>query len=295
MDGLEVAPKWGAYNRHAIGTPITVDLADLRVGTDLASVLASSPAPQRDDAADFAALNASPRWQQKFADAGTSDWQEKWFLDGDLAKVKSTPLGLQLSAGPKDRDDAHHAVLWTQATFAGDVKMEFTYTRTDTARRNVNILYLQATGVGEPPYATDIATWRELRRVPAMRTYFANMNLLHISFAAFDNHGPISDSDYVRARRYPISDTVAWPETEVPPSYDDTGLFQPGVTYHITAIKTNQRLYFQVQGPDSARLFSWDVSDRPPLLSGRIGLRHMHTRSARYADISISTAPAASP
>lgn len=44
MDGLEVAPKWGAYGGGVIGTEVTVDLADLRVGTDLASVLpAASP------------------------------------------------------------------------------------------------------------------------------------------------------------------------------------------------------------------------------------------------------------
>ncbi len=45
MDGLEVAPKWGAYNKNAIGTDITVDLADLRIGTDLESVM-----PKRADA-----------------------------------------------------------------------------------------------------------------------------------------------------------------------------------------------------------------------------------------------------
>lgn len=45
MDGLEVAPKWGAYGGGAIGTEITVDLADLRVGTDLASVLVRQAAP----------------------------------------------------------------------------------------------------------------------------------------------------------------------------------------------------------------------------------------------------------
>ncbi len=39
MDGLEVAPKWGAYNKNAIGTEITVDLADLRIGTALESVM----------------------------------------------------------------------------------------------------------------------------------------------------------------------------------------------------------------------------------------------------------------
>ncbi len=39
MDGWEVAPKWGAYNRNAIGTDIIVSLADLRIGTSLESVM----------------------------------------------------------------------------------------------------------------------------------------------------------------------------------------------------------------------------------------------------------------
>lgn len=44
MDGLEVAPKWGVYGGGAIGMEITVDLADLRIGTDLESV---QPEPLR--------------------------------------------------------------------------------------------------------------------------------------------------------------------------------------------------------------------------------------------------------
>jgi hypothetical protein len=47
MDGLEVAPKWGAYGGGAIGTDITVNLADLRIGTDLASVRPGSIAVSR--------------------------------------------------------------------------------------------------------------------------------------------------------------------------------------------------------------------------------------------------------
>ncbi len=45
MDGLEVAPKWGAYGGGSVGTDITVNLADLRIGTDFASVTPPSPAP----------------------------------------------------------------------------------------------------------------------------------------------------------------------------------------------------------------------------------------------------------
>lgn len=39
MDGLEVAPKWGCYNKACIGTEITVDLAHMRVAYDLASAM----------------------------------------------------------------------------------------------------------------------------------------------------------------------------------------------------------------------------------------------------------------
>ena len=48
MDGLEVAPKWGAYKKNAIGTEITVDLADLRIGTDLESVMPKRAAARLD-------------------------------------------------------------------------------------------------------------------------------------------------------------------------------------------------------------------------------------------------------
>jgi len=44
MDGLEVAPKWGAYNKNTVGTEITVNLADMRIGRDLESVM---PKPVR--------------------------------------------------------------------------------------------------------------------------------------------------------------------------------------------------------------------------------------------------------
>ncbi len=45
MDAFEVSPKWGAYNKNAIGTEITVDIADLRIGTDLESVMPKRATP----------------------------------------------------------------------------------------------------------------------------------------------------------------------------------------------------------------------------------------------------------
>jgi len=60
MDGLEVAPKWGAYNSGAIGTEITVNLADLRIGTDLESVMPKPPARRVDSTAPNSPQKESP-------------------------------------------------------------------------------------------------------------------------------------------------------------------------------------------------------------------------------------------
>ena len=82
---------------------------------------------------------------------------------------------------------------------AGDLKIEYDYTRTDNETRCVNILYIQATGSGKGPYALDISDWNELRKVPAMATYFNHMHAYHISYAAFPNSGENRVSKVTRA------------------------------------------------------------------------------------------------
>jgi hypothetical protein len=49
-------------------------------------------------------------------------------------------------------------VLWTKRSFAGDVRIEYDFTRLDTAleHTSVCILYIQATGVGNGEFARDI-------------------------------------------------------------------------------------------------------------------------------------------
>jgi hypothetical protein len=241
----------------------------------------------RTAAMGFQRLNESSHWNLVWADDGRGDWRTHWLLDGELAQVENSPEGMRFSAGPVKGDDANHAVLWTRESFAGDLKVVCTSTRTDTAQRNVNILYLQATGGVPEPFVEDIESWGDLRRVPLMRRYFNHMDALHISFAAFNNSGPISDSDYVRARRYPVSSEVSWNQTVVPPSFEDTGLFGTGKNYRITAIKTDANLYFQGEGEGLKRLFWWDLSERSPLAFDRVGLRHLFTRSAIYRDVQI--------
>lgn len=237
---------------------------------------------------DFEILNQSTDWQLEFNDHCSGDWHSNWFLDGLRAEIENTKDGMVFSAGPVEGDHACHAVLWTKDSFEGDVKIEYNYTRTDTRTIWVNILYIQATGVDPNP--SDISEWNDLRIIPFMSTYFMNMKTLHISYAAFNRDNPDGKNDYIRARRYPLTPGENFgTTTEIPPSSFRTGLFIPGETYKITVIKTNDKLYFKVEGQNDSKLFSWDLKDSPPVTEGRIGLRHMFTRSARYKDFKIYT------
>ncbi|NND08663.1 MAG: DUF1961 family protein [Saprospiraceae bacterium] len=227
-------------------------------------------------------------WQQVFFDDGSEDWQEQWSLDGLRGMVKNTKEGMVFSAGPIRGDNGSHNVLWTKSSFEGDIKIEFDYTRLDDISYAVNILYIQATGIGEYPYVADIMQWANLREVPYMNRYFRHMNLLHISYAAYPlKEG--SNPDYVRARRYPVRPGQSFgKDTRLSPDYENTGLFQPGVGYHFICIKKGDQLFLQVSNDEVARLFAWDTSTFESITEGRVGIRHMYTRAARYANVSIS-------
>jgi hypothetical protein len=79
-------------------------------------------------------------WQEVFADSCTGDWQKQWFLDGDVASVSNDKKGMQLTAGPKFLNDAHHMVLWTKESFRGDVKIEYEFTRNKLPRSRAEVL-----------------------------------------------------------------------------------------------------------------------------------------------------------
>ena len=233
---------------------------------------------------EFERICSRPDWKEVLYDSCTDDWQDQWFLDGVDSKVENTPDGMVLTAGPTFQND-NSMVLWTKSSFCGDIRIEYDYTRLDDIEKCVNILYIQATGKGEAPYVEDIAQWAELRQKPQMSLYFKNMNLLHISYAVnrFDVEG-----EYVRARRYPMKPGGNFgTDTEVEGTYFDTRLFKPSVTYHIAAVKQGLELYFRVQGDGQDRLFQWDISQFPPVTEGRIGLRQMMARQAKYRDFRV--------
>ena len=235
----------------------------------------------------FEKLENDVHWKLEMSDDGTGSWQTNWFLDGEIAKVENAEKGMHLQAGPEFGNDAHHMVLWTKQSFQGDVKIEFDYTRTDNETRAVNILYIQATGKGEGDYTKDISEWNHLRTIPSMRTYFNNMQTLHISFAAFPNNE--NTQDYVRVRRYPVLPDKNFRELEVEPTYFDTGLFKTGKTYHLVVVKTDEHLFLEVKDGNESKLYFWDTSHLPSLAGGRIGLRHMYTRSAVYKNYKVFT------
>jgi len=225
-------------------------------------------------------------WQPRFNDPGTADWQRYWFLDGENAVIRNTEDGMEFFAGPTFGNDADHAVLWTNESFEGDVRMDYEFTRLDREHRCVNILYIQATGSGEPPYAEDIAEWSHLRRVPAMREYFGHMYAYHISYAAFTNDDS-RDPGYIRARRYIASGLDG---TQLGGDFDPTGLFEQGVPHVMTAIKSGQQIYLRIRNDQRDLLCHWQDETFPPIARGRVGLRHMYTRGARYRNIRILTA-----
>jgi len=226
-------------------------------------------------------------WKEVFNDKGDGDWQDLWFLDGQRANIKNMEDGMLFSAGPIERDNASHAVLWTKKEFAGDLKIEYDFTRMDDITKYVNIIYIQATGKKEGPYVEDITEWSDLRNIPYMSSYFRNMNLWHVSYAAFGNDDASDKVDYVRARRYPVLPGKKFSDTRVGTSYDDSGLFEPGKKYHMTFIKKGDLLLMKVEGEGLEKYFNWDFSDHPSIEKGRIGLRHMWTRCSKYANFSV--------
>lgn len=235
---------------------------------------------------DFKNLNSSSGWKLEFSDECTTNWQKNWFLDGLIANVENNEKGMTFSAGPENRNDAHHAVLWTKESFKGDIKIEYKYTRTDSQVINVNILYIQAQGIGTKERDKDITKWNTYREVPKMSKYYYNMNPLHISYAAFPTKNEDPENDYIRIRKYP-AEQGKFKETEILPAFFKTGIFLPGETYKITVIKTNSKLHFNVKGKDVNKLYSWDLEEGQSPEEGRIGLRHMYTRSAQYRNFKV--------
>jgi len=225
----------------------------------------------------------------------TGDWRKNWFLDGKKATVEHRDGGLYFSAGTvTKRDDpveynAHHAVLWTKEVFEGDIRIRYEMTRMDDSTYGTTLLYIQAQGIGSPPYVEDISEWSKLREIPDMGTYFTYMDLLSLSFR-----------ENLRCKRYPWRDEdLNWysydgPRGLIPPMVDYNGDgIQRGKTYQVTVEKRSTSLKLRLVEKESGRVLidhTWDTTQIPEdiepkqIQKGRIGLRHMSTRQFIYRD-----------
>ncbi len=214
-------------------------------------------------------------WKTVMSDDGTGDWREQWFLDGEgRTSATNTPNGMELRASED------HMVLWTKASFEGDLKIEYEFTRLDPDGGGVCIIYIQATGRGDAGYETDITEWNDYREDAAMGRYFRNMHLYHVSYAC----------GYVRGRRYNPEERKMNAFSELTPEYlvDDRDFFEPGVPYRITIIKTDKAIRMRAIGPEKGLYFMLDNEKWAAITEGPIGLRQMHTRESLYRDFKVS-------
>lgn len=227
-------------------------------------------------------------WQPVFYDSCTDDWKKKWLLDGKKARITHSEQGMDFWAGSNRKEDASHAVLWTKESFAGDIRIDYEYTKIEDAIEAVTILYIQATGSGADGYEKDISQWADKRAVAAMKAYFNHMNTFHISYAAFDVGNEKPGVDYIRARRY-IPEKGGLGDTDLKPDYFNTKLFEQNVSHKITILKNGNDLFMYIQNEKKSLLCHWRTNKVPAITEGRIGLRHMWTRGARYKNFKIST------
>lgn len=252
------------------------------------TLTAETNAPKTSDAKAFARAEGAD-WQPVFEDDFKSGLQKNWFVDGEKADIKNTATGLLFRAGNSAASDADHTVLWTRRSFEGDIRVEFDFVKRDSVAKFVNILYLYAQGSGTGVYAKDISTWRELRRVPAMKTYFEHMNAYHISFAAFENDNTRPEDDYIRARYYLPERGLGLKDTDLKPDYLRSALFRKDVPYHISVLRKAGELMMKVTGDGKEYYCRWKVTDFPVLHEGRIGLRLMGSRVSEFRNLVVYT------
>lgn len=229
-------------------------------------------------------------------DSMLDNWEANWFLDGDLAIVEHQDEGLLFhspSSGvsPQDKNkyrekfDAHHAVLWTRKEFKGDIRISYDFTRIETSW--ANLIYIQAEGIGTPPYERDIYAWREMRGVASMDKYFNYMNLLSLSLRK-----------EIRCKRYPWNDVsrdLKHEDTLVEPMVDHDGL-PNGKTYSLVIEKRKKSCWLRIREAGSEAYiidYTWDLSNpsderkQPYVENGRIGLRQMGGNKAIYRNFKV--------
>ena len=232
------------------------------------------------DKEEFKKLNGL-NWQTSFDDkCSNSEWKDKWFLDGEKAKVSNSSEAMTIDTSEG------YAVLWTKKEFTGDVKIEYEFKRADEFfGQAVNIIYIQATGDGQEGYDKDISKWSDKRKTAAMSDYFLNMHTYHISYAAYSKKG--KSSEYIRARRYLPVGNNRLKGTKLSGEYTMTNLFEDKQWVKVTIIKKDKDIFVEFKHPNKTLLCHFKNEDKDPITEGRIGLRLMPNRLSHFKNFKV--------
>jgi hypothetical protein len=220
-------------------------------------------------------------WTEVFNDPCNESWQEKWFLDGEKAKVTNSKEHMAIDTAKG------YAVLWTKKSFEGDLRIEYDFLNVDSHNKGVNIIYIQATGDAQKGHDEDITKWSDRRTSAAMSDYFLNMHTYHVSYAAFGNKPNVDYKDYVRARRYLPEANKGMKNTKMKGEYADTGLFVDKKWVHVTIIKKAKEFWVEFKHPDKTLLCHFVNTKNPPVEKGRIGLRLMPKRLSHFKNFKV--------
>lgn len=231
------------------------------------------------------------QWQETFTPSLEQPWQNHWFLDGEDARVSNTNDYLEVNTQDHQNKTKIFAVLWTQTSFEGDLKIEYHFKKVDQHNKGVNIIYVQATGDDEKGHSEDIALWSEKRNKAAMSDYYQNMHTYHMSYAAYGNSPNIDYKDYIRGRRYLPLANKGLKKTKLTGEYNDTELFNDHQWVKVTLIKKDKEFLVKFEHPNKTQYCRFLNEDKAAIREGRVGLRLMPNRISHFSDFKIYTRP----
>ena len=234
-------------------------------------------------------LLENQNWKKAYAEKEGQKSEKNWYIDGEKGSMKKDGNKIILEAGPDIESEDDHIVMWSKKSFKGDIMIDYEFTKLDSLERFVNIIYIQATGNNALESPKDISKWKEKRKTPLMSHYYNNMNLTHLSYAAFENKPDIRNTEYIRARRYMPDAGNGLKGTEFPEEYLCPLLFETGIKHKLTIIKQDGNILFRVKTENRTAYYKFTGDSLPDYEEGAIGFRQMHGRNSSYENIVVYT------
>jgi hypothetical protein len=208
-------------------------------------------------------------WKLVHENATGAGWQDLWSQDGP-STLEPQEGGLLFHS---DKDQ--HDVIWLKPPVEGDVRIEYDFLPYESPGGTA-ILFIQATGEERGIYVRDILEWSDVRSGGDYDLYKSHMNYVSVSYT--------NPQDEVRFRQ-----SLGFYLLE---RYEDADeVFERDAEHHICATKVGRRVSFEVTNKDSGetRTCEAEMRPEPAVTEGRIGLRLMNGRKARFSNFNVYT------